>query len=180
MANNNSTPVLTNVLISGNHAYRGGGMYSENSSPSLTNVTISGNRVDNYGGGIANNNSSNPSINNSIIWGNDAVTGPNVNNNASTPTYQNSLVQGSGGSGSGLWGDFGTDVGLDNIDLNPQFVTPLAATAAPTTSGNYRLQNIDNSAINGGLDSLYTSLILTDLAGNPRFNGTIDMGAYEY
>jgi hypothetical protein len=45
MSNGSSSPVLTNVIITGNRSgsIGGGGMYNSSSSPVLTNVTITGN-----------------------------------------------------------------------------------------------------------------------------------------
>ncbi|MDR1933658.1 MAG: hypothetical protein LBQ57_12650 [Spirochaetales bacterium] len=63
---------------------------------------------------------------------------------------------------------------------------PGAAASAPTTGGNYRLK-AGSPAINTGSADYYDSdktpdltTVTTDLDGRPRFNGTIDMGAYEY
>jgi hypothetical protein len=151
----------------------------------LTNVVISGNMATYEGGGMYNFDSSNPTICNSIIWGNTAQTGSNISNNSSTPVFSYSLIQGSGGSGSGSWaGSFGTDNGY-NIDANPQFVAPATA-SAPTTTGDYRLQ-AGSPAIDSGNTALFDasatpdlSAITTDLDGNPRISGIgIDMGAYE-
>ena len=177
-----SSPTLTNVTISGNSAeFDGGGMFNHNNSfPTLTNVTISGNRTTIRGGGIRSHASSSPIINNSIIYGNTAGTeGDNVwNTNSSTPAFAYSLIEGSGGSASWNAADFGIDNG-NNIDDNPLFVAPVAASSAPTTAGNYRLQ-LGSPAIDAGSNALLPAGVTTDLAGNPRtFNGTVDMGAFE-
>ena len=186
MYNENSNPKLTNVCVSGNYSNAfGGGIYNDASLPVLTNVTISGNRA-NSGGGIYNDSSS-PPVNNSIIWGNTATAGVNVFNNVgSTPVYTNSIIQGSGGSLS--WDlNFGTD-NTGNLDDDPLFVAPAAASSAPTTLGIYRLKSI-SPAIEAGDNSLYctarsiASILSTeiDLNGHPRLNGTsIDIGAHEY
>ncbi|MEA3475345.1 MAG: choice-of-anchor Q domain-containing protein [Candidatus Cloacimonadota bacterium] len=63
----NSSPILSNVTISKNTAeYDGGGIYCRDSSPMLTNVTVSGNTAY-YGGGLYCVNSS-PSLVNCILW----------------------------------------------------------------------------------------------------------------
>jgi hypothetical protein len=177
----NSLPTLINCLISGNSAASQGGGISNYSngplnSPTITNCSIVGN-VATIGGGVSDVNSS-PSIENSIIWNNSALSsGPNVKNNfTSSPSFSYCNVQGSGGSGSGLWGDFGTDNG-DNIDADPFFVTALDPADAPTTSGDFRLYN-GSPCLNSGNNSANSETF--DLAGNARFQGgTIDMGAYE-
>ena len=70
---NASSPTLVNVLISDNTADYGGGMYNDTSSPTLTNVTISSNSATTYGGGIYNNKIS-FTLNNCIVWGNKSVS----------------------------------------------------------------------------------------------------------
>jgi hypothetical protein len=206
--NSNSSPVLVNVLISGNRAFWGGsGMKNADSNPILTNVTISGNSTGSgfYKRGSIYNANSSPRIKNSIIWGNMADSSPGIFNDDppnSTPVITHSIVQESGGSGS--WASAtGTDGG-DNLDTNPQFVSPVPASSSPTTGGDYRLNG--GPAVNAGNNSLYPDTwakwlsligagegitaeaeynmyIAPHLGGDPaganRKNGTIDMGAYE-
>ena len=63
-----SSATITNVKISGNSAYEGGGMYNKSSSsPRLNSVTISGNFADSSGGGMCNDYSS-PVLTNTIIF----------------------------------------------------------------------------------------------------------------
>ena len=63
------------------------------------------------------------------------------------------------------------------LTSDPQFVMPITATVAPTTTGNYRLQ-ANSPAINAGDNSAVK--VTTDLDGNPRISGGIvDLGAYE-
>ncbi|MEI6179310.1 MAG: Ig-like domain-containing protein [Chloroflexales bacterium] len=178
--NYQSNPALTNVIFSGNSATYGGGMDNNyQSNPVLTNVTFSGNSA--YaGGGMFNNYQSNPQIRNSLLWGNYATTvGPAIHNNPSVffslPTISTSLVQGLLISGS--WNSaLGTDGG-GNLDTDPQFVNPVAATSAPTTTGDYQLQ-WGSPAIDVGNNTVITTT--TDLAGHPRMvRSRVDMGAYE-
>jgi hypothetical protein len=126
ISNVNCSPTLTNVVISGNLAnYGGGGMSNLQSSPTLTNLTISGNFANAVGGGVFNNILSHARIRNSIIWGNRV--GANVSaiaNTSSTPVVSYSLVEG-GYSGTG------------NLSSDPQFISPVAASSAPTTAGDY-------------------------------------------
>ncbi|MDR1106635.1 MAG: hypothetical protein LBL44_09785, partial [Treponema sp.] len=84
----------------------------------------------------------------------------------------------------------GTQDGGGNLDGTfagnaPKFVDPRLPASAPSTAGNYRLQ-AGSPVINKGSNSFYNpaqtpdlSGISTDLDGNPRLNGTVDMGAYE-
>ncbi len=93
MRNIISDPSLTNVTFTGNSAAFGGGMQNLGSFPSLTNVTFSGNTA----GGAIYNSSSDPTIRNSILYGN---TGGEIVNNSSTPVVTYSIVQG-GYAGTG-------------------------------------------------------------------------------
>ncbi len=166
-----SNPRLTNVVFSGNKAGYGGGMYNYgylgDSSPSLTNVTFGGNAAVTTGGGMYNNAdtaTSRPTVVNCILWGNTAMNSPQIHNNGGTPTVMYSDVQG-GYTGTG------------NLNVNPRFVAPITATAAPTITGNYRLQ-ATSPVINAGNSLSVTAA--TDLDGNPRIVGVaVDMGAYE-
>jgi hypothetical protein len=199
MQNQNSSPVLTNVTISGNSAgSQGGGIVNQNSSTVLTNVTISGNSANNYGG-MYNYSSSSPKIMNSIIWGNTAITGPGIFDYSATSTVTYSIVQG-GWSGAGG----------NNSSANPLFVTDVPSSPMPNTGGNLHLQN-GSPAIDAGNNTDYPdtwakwqsltntpnpSVIDTeakynawvkdaltkDAGGTARFRpwgGVIDMGAYE-
>jgi hypothetical protein len=141
---------------------------------------------------------SNPTIHNSIIWGNTASESADEMYNGesgypSNPTISNSLIQG-GITGPGVVNEdtdsFITNGG-GNIDGDPQFVAPVAASSAPTITGDYRLA-AGSVAIDAGDNVVVPATISTDLSGNGRFadiasmtdtgSGTapiVDMGAYE-
>jgi predicted outer membrane repeat protein len=181
-----SSPTLTNVLFGGN---RGGGMVNSGSqgvsSPTLMNVTFSGNQAD-QGGGMRNyagpGGVSTPTLRNCILWGNAANTDPQIQNQINAvPTISYSLIGGSGGSGSGWNAALGVDGG-NNLDIDPRFVGSVAASAAPTTAGNYRL-GFGSPAIDSGVNA---GCPVNDRDGNPRPNDgdgdevvVCDMGAYE-
>ena len=169
----NSSPTLTNVKISGNMSVYGGGMYNyDNSTPLLVNVTIGGNKATNSsgGGGIFNSNAS-PKIHNSIIYGNGSS---NISATNSIPEYKNSIVE-----------NVSTGFTLDGKD--PLFITPISPDLAPTTDGDYRVK-ATSPAIDEGDSLLYLTARggisnLTgevDLVCSPRlFKTKIDLGAYE-
>ncbi|ERJ58178.1 MBG domain-containing protein [Sphingobacterium paucimobilis] len=92
--NISSSPLLTNVSISGNIANSvGGGMYNLSSSPLLTNVTIRGNTANNSGGGMFNNLSSSPLLTNVTINGNTAaVLGGGMYNSSSSPKLTDVMI----------------------------------------------------------------------------------------
>jgi hypothetical protein len=98
MYNESSSPVLSNVTISGNSADYGGGMVNINSSPVLTNVTISGNSASDSiiigGGGGMYNYYSSPVLTNVSFSGNSADQGGGMYNYASLPVLINVTLSG--------------------------------------------------------------------------------------
>jgi uncharacterized repeat protein (TIGR01451 family)/fimbrial isopeptide formation D2 family protein len=173
MLNDNSAPALTNVLFGGNSAtLSGGGMFNQlGSNPTLVNLTFSGNYAEEYGGGVYNSDSS-LTVSNTILWGNTAVvSGPQMYNASSAPILDHSLVAGGCPSGAICDPPLLTD--------DPRFVAPVAASSAPTTAGNYRLQPT-SPAIDAGDNTAVPSGVTADLDGNPRVvEPKVDMGAYE-
>jgi parallel beta-helix repeat protein len=169
-----SSPTLTNCSFQGNSAsFEGGGIVnSSSSSPTLTNCSFQGNSAAS-GGGIYNGNSS-PTLNNCILWRNKDNSGTgtansSVFNSSSTPTYSHCLIQGLNPAGTGnLNGTLSSN--------NPLFVREVDPNLAPVTGGDLRLL-AGSPALDTGNNAANTSN--TDLAGNPRKVGTIDLGAYE-
>ena len=103
----NCSPKITNCIITGHMVAKdGGGIYCCG-KPIITNCTIAGNTAGEYGGGIYCYKS-NPPITNSILWG-DTPQEIYVSSGAPVVTYCD--VQ-SGWSGKG------------NIDADPCFVEP--------------------------------------------------------
>ncbi|RRR65850.1 MAG: hypothetical protein EI684_21935 [Candidatus Viridilinea halotolerans] len=92
--NNSSTPSFSNVTISGNQASGGGGVFNSSSNASFANITISGNRATNDGGGVFNNGGT-PSFSNVTLSGNRAIyQGGGVYNWGGTPNFSNSIIWG--------------------------------------------------------------------------------------
>jgi hypothetical protein len=167
--NSASSPTLTNCVLRDNRAefFNGGGMYNWASSPTLTNCTISGNEaftpgpgINGSGGGVYNGGGSFPTLANCILWGNVAEeqgasiedSGDSFGNDRTTAHH--SLVQG-GWPGAG------------NLDADPLF------------AGDLRLRP-GSPAIDAGDTAAVPAGVTTDLAGNPRVQGSaVDMGAYE-
>jgi uncharacterized repeat protein (TIGR01451 family) len=166
------TPQLTNVLFTGNKSISGGGggMYLYDAdSATLTNVTFSGNSAADYkGGGLhfyrdSFETTAPLTITNSIFWGNSPQN--------LFSSFRVSVVA--------AYSDIDKDgyTGNNNIRQDPRFVAPIAASSAPTTTGDYRLQT-GSPAIDAGSNLSVT--VATDLDGNQRIvNGVVDMGAYE-
>jgi hypothetical protein len=88
--NNNSSPSLTNITLSGNSAYLGGaGIYNYSSSPILTNVTINENSAALGNGAGMYNQGSSPKLTNITIIGNSAIMGGGMLNDTSSPILTN-------------------------------------------------------------------------------------------
>jgi len=189
MYNNYSDVVLTQVLFSGNQGVDGGAMHNYQSSVTLTNISMAGNLASGQGGGIYNDYSG-AYIQNTLIWGNQSGSGSDnlFNSEFSGSTIRYSLVGGC--TPGGIWNAAcGTDGGNNLPDADPLFAAPEPAANAPTTVGDYRLQDSspainmgDNAADLDGTGPLTATIqtITQDLDSNPRFVSVfVDMGAYE-
>jgi hypothetical protein len=166
-----SSPTITNSTFTNNFAnVDGGGMYNYDSSPNITNSTFTNNNANSVGGGMYNSSSSSssPTITNCIFWdntqnSNNSTAGADIHDNNSTPTVTYCLTQANSTYSSGT--------GIVN-NQNPLFVD--------AANEDYRV-HLGSPAIDVGDDVSGSSTNTTtlDLAGNPRFNGIIDIGAYE-
>lgn len=199
-----SSPVLINALVSGNKAVRGGGLYSTYSNPAkLINVTIAGNHAtaSSGGGGIgAFAHSGSQVIRNSIIWGNTA--GADISGITTSPTITGSIVEGKADTTNG-------NIDYSTVSDPFETPDGEILAAMPNPGAGYRLRP-GSPALNSGDDALYPGTwakwtshsdipaawkesnfetvyerfikpaLEKDLAGTPRKNGIIDMGAYEY
>jgi len=178
-----SSPTLINVTFAGNRARDGGGMYNFAysggvSKPALTNVTFAGNRASDGGGmynSVAFGGVSKPTLTNVILWGNTANRGNELYNHYAAPVLSHTLIQSDTGD---IYNDNSTvTYGPGILTVDPQFVAPVSASSAPTSTGDYRLQ-AGSPAINAGNSDAVT--VPTDLDGNPRIvGGVVDLGAYE-
>jgi YD repeat-containing protein len=117
-------------------------------------------------------NHTSPTVQNSIIWGNAASSGPQVYHSSGTPTYDYTLVQGQ--SAGGFTGS-----------EDPAFVDARPAAEAPTTAGDYHF-GATSEVIDMGDNATVPADVTTDLDGNARIQdgnddgtATVDLGAYE-
>jgi hypothetical protein len=176
-----SSPSLVNCSLKNNASNMGGGIFSSASTLSAVNCIINGNSASNSGaggifvsssawftnctivrniaaiggGGLACQNSS-PEIVNSILWEN----GPDQISKSGTANPVVTYSDVSGGY-----------TGTGNINSNPLFVDIAAQ--------DFHLKST-SPCINVG-DNAAPYLATTDKDGQPRiWNGTVDMGAYEY
>jgi len=167
-----SSPVLTNAIISGNTADAGAGLCMQNGLVTFVNVTISGNKADSYGGGaFFNVGRSTLDLTNVVLWNNQDGTGIGTASSSIRAFTSDDRVNRSYSLVQGYGAD-GT-----NLDTDPLFVLPLNPGNAPSTAGDFRLR-VGSPAIDVGDNSLNTEIL--DLAGDARIqNATINLGAFE-
>jgi hypothetical protein len=158
MVNSVGSPTLVNVLFFNNAAMDGGGIAQWwGTSPFIfINVTFSGNSASSSGGGIMISGGA-ATLTNSILWDNSAPNGSEIYHSGGTLVVSYSDIRGG-------W------PGTANIDADPLFVD--------SANGDFRLQS-DSPAIDGGDNNALPPNVATDLAGNPRIDYIVDMGAYE-
>ncbi|SHK28882.1 YHYH protein [Rubritalea squalenifaciens DSM 18772] len=186
-----ATYYITNCLIAGNSGYHCGGIMNRNGGVlDLANCTIANNLArssENTGveaGGISDEDICLNTFNNTIVWGNEK-NGSSSNVSLSTPSnYYTSLIEGLNPGGDNLDGT--------KADNDPLFLTTVAASSAPNSSGDYRLPGyspaVDSGSDVGNPDDITdldddgntSELIPLDLQGNNRVINTNDIGAYEY
>ena len=182
-----------NNEISGNRAAAGGGVFNEDDA-SFLNVTIAGNSASKAGGFM--NAKGNPTVYNSIIWGN-GKEGNDVVTTDGIPEYAYCVVGGS--KGSSAWNkDLGTDGG-NNLDASPLFKRKGYDEHGNMQEGNYQI-SISSNSFNTGqsrfvlmghsilqdielespVKGTYATSVLNDLTGRERVLDVVERGAYEY
>ena len=133
----------------------------DNSKLAVVNSTFAGNSGLAINGGGCDT----LEVKNSIIWANAGGIAPSGNLNI----VSHNIVQGG-------------FAGLNNFDLDPDFLAPVAFTAAPTTGGNLRLNNC-SPASNSGNNAFVPAGLTTDLDNSPRIfggaTGRVDCGTFE-
>lgn len=173
----NSSTSFINCVFFNNKALlfggptRGGACYLEaTGAPVFTNCTFANNQSAARGGALllsSNSGAPHATLTNCILWGNTATAGgTQITNINSTTNISYSILQG----GFAAINNFS---GINNDNGSNSTADPLFVDAA---NGNLRLQTC-SPAVNAGDNSADT--LSTDLDGNPRKVGTIDMGAYE-
>jgi len=124
--NYGAAPVLVGVTISGNSGNEGAGIYNNFSSPILINTIISGNTAAVQGGGMCNHYA-NPVLINATISGNTANWSGGMSNIVSSPNLYNCLVVGNGGATEVLnQGDYFTG-GTSNPSYHHTLVAGMAS-----------------------------------------------------
>ncbi len=150
-----SATVIRNCRFFGNTSNSGCGLGTYRSAAEISNCVFAGNTAGasvNAGAGVFISSDPAPTITNCIIWGN---TPDDFYAGGATTTVTYSLI-GDGYSGTG------------NLDADPRFVD--------LAGGDLRLSG-GSPCIDAGDDSVVEDA--TDLDGNARQVGVVDMGAYE-
>ncbi|KAA0991953.1 choice-of-anchor Q domain-containing protein [Dyadobacter aurulentus] len=167
--------VMTNALIGINYALGRGTVYADNSSPVITNATITSNTADGTCAGVVLTGAGTAAaIRNSIIYGNYAADITEVSfEEGANASFAYSIVAGSGGSSAWNAG-FGTDGG-NNLDTDPLFhygFPGLRPGSPAVNTGN-------NLYFQAG-QSPELSALTTDQRGTVRITGdAVDIGALE-
>ncbi|MEO1517237.1 MAG: T9SS type A sorting domain-containing protein [Bacteroidota bacterium] len=178
-----SSPVLTNCIFLRNEGEAAGGIYnlgseSGNSSPVVTNCTFYGN-VANVGACIYNQagdstGTCDAKISNSIFWGNVAGFGEVFQNSYSHAQISHSLVQVSSCSelNTGLSGMVDCGEGLV-FGRDPVFANP--------STDDLHLEESSPGIDIGSNAAIRLTGVEVDQDSLLRiWNGTVDLGAYEY
>lgn len=152
-------------------------MYLWSSSPSLVNATITGNDASTFGGGIRVTSGSNPTLNNSLLWGNTAADGNELCSYGTTTINYSCYANGT----NDIYGDGTLTATNNNITSDPCFVGSENNADHPYSIGGI------SPCCDTGDDNYNSESYDIRGEGYPRkLNkttggiGTIDMGAYEY
>ena len=189
----NNDDIITNCLIHSNSAQYGGGIYCDGKDL-LSNCLIHSNNAQ-FGGGIFLNSDTNTYINCDLVGNTATSNGGGIYNNYGTGTFTNCL----------FWGNIrGTNTinSLSNRSGYYNYCTYCAVEGGYDGTGNINLAH-DNDSNDGSqhyvrfvdpangdfrlqptsacIDAGNSSAAIGDLDfyGNPRLNGTVDIGCYE-
>ena len=188
---NYSSPTISHTTFSNNTAYNGGGMGNSQSHPTLTNVTFSGNTATNEGGGMSNYYFSGI-MNNVTFFGNTAIDGGAMKSERSNPTVTNSIFWGNTPNQlifvihsypiitySIVQGDTVWD-GIGNLNTDP-LLGDLADNGGFTMT--HALGDL-SPAIDAGSPTLCPAMdqrgFYRPIDGDENTSEICDMGAYEY
>ena len=171
-----SSPTIVNSVFYANTASEGGAVFNDGldgvCSPSFINCTFASNTAGSKGSvmsstGVASSVSK-PTLTNCLIWSNGSNAISNGANVAMTIHYS---IYDDGTQDGVVHLPSGTS-GSNNIEQDPLF--------GDLPIGDLRI-NTSSPAIDAGDGASHISLNTRslDLSGNARFNGVIDIGAYE-
>jgi hypothetical protein len=163
------SPTLSNLIISGNNAFMGGGIFNQFSSPVLTNVTISNNRTAFGGGGIYNYAYSSPTLTNVTISGNTATGssgdgGGILNSGRSSPMLTNVTITGNTARvGGGIFNLNSSSPTLTNVIITGNTAVQIGGGIANAGDCNSMLTNvtISGNSATAGAGGIYNEGVST-------------------
>lgn len=180
--NNNGSPTLRNLTISGNYALvSGGGMRNENNSnPALINVTFSGNTADEGGGAIYNHQSS-PTLSNVTFSANtSAGWGGGLTNYQSSPTLRNvTFSDNVGGTGGAIFNSGGSVIMINTIVANSVSGGDCVGAVDASSKNNLIKDTTNTCGLSDGTNGNVIGLDpqLGALTNNGGFTQTMALGA---
>jgi parallel beta-helix repeat protein/predicted outer membrane repeat protein len=160
--------VVSGFTITGGFASEGAGIYSSNSSPTITDCIITGNTAIWGGGGISAVNSSSPTITDCTISGNTAGWGGGIDIHRSSPTIANSVIENNRAEiiGGGIYLYKSTPTIINSMVI----ANTAGSRGGGIYSGGVSFPSITNCTISqnmaqyegGGLYSYYSSSTITN------------------
>jgi hypothetical protein len=160
LSSSGGNPTLTNVTFSGNSAPQGGGIYYQGSFLTLTNVTFSGNSAS-LGGGIYYQGSL-LTLTNVTFSGNSAATaGGGMLNNGGSPTLTNVTFSGNSAPTGGGFYTAGGSAKLRNCILWGDSPSEIFNSGGTLT--------ISNSIVQGSSDNTNGNVVLNASGDGPQF-----------
>ncbi|GAA4453533.1 hypothetical protein GCM10023189_18740 [Nibrella saemangeumensis] len=178
--------ILTNCSFTLNSAGSGGGMFNTSSMASLINCGFISNTASQNGGGIFNR-ATRANLTNCSFTSNDAAYGSAISGEYDSfyppPVMTNCIAWGNGGSRTfhNSLTSMPTTVSyclFDDAVTGYTGSNNIITTTSPFASDADLRLRACSPAINAGNNN--SNRTSTDLAGNSRKVGTIDLGAYEY
>ena len=156
-----------------NYNGRAGGIFATSAGVLIRNCLIAGNTAKGHGGGVYGG-----TVENCTVVRNESTDGASVGGGVYNSTVINSIVM-DNTSGSGSDQNYGGSASFTYscADPLPAGTGNISAQGfVDAASTNYQL--LAGGAVDGGTNKTWMTGAV-DLIGNPRLNGTVDMGAYE-
>ncbi|MEL6107551.1 MAG: DUF4347 domain-containing protein, partial [Planctomycetota bacterium] len=175
-----SNTTLERVELSFNEANRGGALFIEGSGQNLINTTVSSNHADSGGGGVYINGGNATLVNTTIAFNSAGAGGRGIETAAAgTATLTNAILHNTGGANLvGSFIDGGTNINSDGSESFGTNVDPGLDPILRVNTGDTRTHALSSTsaARNTGTEAGSPT---TDQRGVGRTGG-VDIGAYEF
>ncbi|MDD2816703.1 MAG: choice-of-anchor Q domain-containing protein [Thiotrichaceae bacterium] len=191
ISKDSGTLTISNVTLTSNYAWRGGGMYNSGSTPTLNSVIFSNNfatdTVSGKAGGMYNYANSSPILNNVSFIGNSSALdgGGMYNSTNSSPTLNNVIFQSniSTGSGAGIFNYNNSNMSLSNSTFSGNTAHNNAGAICNSTTSNATIVNSTfsgNTASTGSGGAIYNDGGTQSLNNSTFTNNTSGTGTALY